>query len=671
MSAYDRTNVDFRSFNMSRLGPTRRGPEEGPYVSSDIKQYDIRLLQRCKYYWDALYSFRERRRRNRMYNRGDQWKDLIFDSDNGEWLREEDYIRRQGKQPLKQNQIRQLVKRMIGEFRADSGKSAVISRQRSNSKVGEMLTNTLHYALDVNQVKRVDTRAFEEFLLSGIAFQKVRYKYMPRYNRDDLYIENRFITHMFFNDNIKDVRLDDMDLVGEFYDLPLDDVKAIFAKSEEHQRVIEQIYSSVIPREDSVTGTDPMLAPFEIDNIDFYNPIEPHLCRVYEIWQKMTDERLRCHDWLKGEYFTATLDQQGTIDMINKNRIDTAVNQGVDIEEVPIIEYEKRIERFWHVKFLSPHGYCLYESETVYEHKEHPYALLLYPLVDGEVWGFVEDVIDQQRYVNRLIMLMDFMIGSSAKGVLLVPEEAIPDDMDIDDFADEWTRFNGVIKIKTKAGVKVPEQISTNASIPGVNDLLSLQLKFMNDISGLSEAAQGRRSASGTPASLYAQETINASLNTKDYFDSFNEFTRERDMKALKVIIQYYDEERKIALAGSNYSEEAMIYSPEKAKSAEVDVVMTKTADSPIYRSVIEDSLQQFVSAGLIDLEMYLKNSTLPFSDKLLEDIRQRKEQMLEQGAIDPQLMQQLGTQLQGQGANPQAADPQTMKILEQYFAGR
>lgn len=671
MSNYDKVNVDYKTHNMSRLGKIRRDKEEGPYVSADIKQYDIRLLQRCKYYWDALYSFRERRKRNRMYNRGDQWKDLIYDPLDGTWQREEEFIKKQGKMPLKQNQIRQIVKRMLGEFRADGSKSAVISRKRGDATVGEMLTNTMHYALDINRVNKIDTRAFEEFLTSGIGFQKVRFQYLPKYSRDDVFIENRFIPQMFFNDNIKDPRLTDMDLVGEFYDIPLDEVKVAFARSEEHEKIIEQIYSSVIPREDSVTATDPMLSSFEIDNLDFYNPIEPHLCRVYEIWQQMIEKRLRCHDWLEGRKFVATMDQKERIDEINAERITAAARQGVPVEEVPIIEYEARLEKFWYVKFLSPHGYCLYESETVYAHKEHPYVVLLYPLLDGEVWGFIEDIIDQQRFVNRLIMLMDFMIGASAKGVLLVPEDVIPDDMDIDDIAEEWSRFNGVIKLKLKPGATLPKQVSSSASIPGINDLLSLQLKFMNEISGVNEAMQGQRAPSGTPAKLYAQETMNASLNTKDYFESFNEMLRERDTKVLQNIIQFYDEERKIALSGSNYTEEALTYSPERAQDAEVDVVMTKTADSPIYRSIIEDSLQQFVANGLIDIEMYLKNSTLPFSDKLLDDIKQKREQMMQIGRMDPALMGILGNELQSQGADPAQANPQTMQMLQQYMGAR
>ena len=44
---------------------------------------------------------------------------------------------------------------------------------------------------------------------------------------------------------------------------------------------------------------------------------------------------------------------------------------------------------------------------------------------------------DQQISINRLITLLDFMIGSSAKGVLLFPEELLPEGYTMDDISDE------------------------------------------------------------------------------------------------------------------------------------------------------------------------------------------------------------------------------------------
>ena len=59
------------------------------------------------------------------------------------------------------------------------------------------------------------------------------------------------------------------------------------------------------------------------------------------------------------------------------------------------------------------------QYDSSYRHRSHPFVFKLYPLTDGEVHSMVEDVIDQQKYVNRLITLVDHIMGASAKGALL------------------------------------------------------------------------------------------------------------------------------------------------------------------------------------------------------------------------------------------------------------
>ena len=37
---------------------------------------------------------------------------------------------------------------------------------------------------------------------------------------------------------------------------------------------------------------------------------------------------------------------------------------------------------------------------------------------------------------------------NGADGVLMIPEDAIPNDMDINEIAEQWSKYNGVIRIK-------------------------------------------------------------------------------------------------------------------------------------------------------------------------------------------------------------------------------
>ena len=122
----------------------------------------------------------------------------------------------------------------------------------------------------------------------------------------------------------------------------------------------------------------------------------------------------------------------------------------------------------------------------------------------------------------------------------------------------------------------------------------------------------------------------------------------------MKVIQQYYNEPRYINIAGKDYSEEAKFYNPEKIKNTEFDISISQSPSTPAFRMLMDDMLMQLIKEGLIDIETYLENASLPFADKILSTIR-RKKQEVEQGQVQGQPMgaevQQL---MQGQG-NEQA----------------
>ncbi len=126
-------------------------------LDSDTKE-NIELLEECRRWWDSMRDLRTRTRRNRNYYRGNQWSDEMQDPTTGRWITEETHLMNQGKVPLKQNRIRNLVANLIGQFRSNPTKAVVIARGREEASLGEMLTNTLQCALELNEVKELDAR---------------------------------------------------------------------------------------------------------------------------------------------------------------------------------------------------------------------------------------------------------------------------------------------------------------------------------------------------------------------------------------------------------------------------------------------------------------------------------------------------------------------------------
>ena len=341
------------------------------------------------------------------------------------------------------------------------------------------------------------------------------------------------------------------------------------------------------------------------------------------------------------------------VEEVNADRIRRGTSMGMSMEEIPLIKAKWFMDDYWYYYFLTPFGDILKEGETPYEHKSHPYVFKAYPFIDGEIHSFVNDVIDQQRYTNRLITLYDWIMRASAKGVLLFPEECLPKGMDINDIADEWSRFNGVIAIKTKNAVQLPQQIANNSTNIGITELLNLQLKFFEEISGVNGALQGKPGWSGMSASLYSQQTQNATTSLLDLLESFSQFVIDAAYKDVKNMQQYYDTKRVFNIAGKSGAQ--IEYDPKKIRDIEFDLSIIESTSTPAYRMMANDFLMEIWRSQQISLQQLLEHGDFPFADELLQSLKSQQEQ-LENGqtpdGVSPEIMQQAQ-----QGANMEAVN--------------
>ena len=108
----------------------------------------------------------------------------------------------------------------------------------------------------------------------------------------------------------------------------------------------------------------------------------------------------------------------------------------------------------------------LHKGVSPFTHQSHPYVLAVMPMVDGEFRSYISDLIDMQRYVNRLITMIDFIMGNSAKGVLMLPEDCIPEGYSVEDFAHEYVKANGIIVYRPNNRGLAPTQITNNSHLP-------------------------------------------------------------------------------------------------------------------------------------------------------------------------------------------------------------
>ncbi len=625
-------------------------------LRSGHKAFDV--LMQANYYWLQMDDFRRDRDRNKRYTYGRQWDDLITVDIDGEkkTMTEAEYIKKQGNVPLKNNMIRRLVRNVVGVFRNQNKEPTCTARDRDEQKTSETMTTILQCNRQKNRMSEIDARTMEEFLISGFVVHRKSYGW--RHGEEDCWTDYVQPNNFFIDNAMRDFRGWDVSCLGEVHDITFGELCEQFAKAPDDYERLKEIYCYASNKQ-ALQITANKFGYADLGNTDFLIPQNVNLCRVIEVWRKEQKPRYRCHDYLNGDIYK--VDPEDFDELVakeNSRRLELARSCGMEEEEVPQIKAEWFMDDYWYFYYLSPLGDILREGETPFDHGSHPYVFKAYPFLDGEIHSFVADVIDQQRYSNRLVTLYDWVIRATAKGVLLVPEDCLGDH-DLQEFADAWAQVNGVVAFKPSKSGMMPTQVASNATNIGIGELLNLQLKFFEDISGVNGALQGKPGYSGTSAALYNQQTQNATVSLIDLLEAYSYFVKDGAYKDVKNMQQFYDTKRVFNIAGRSSAQ--VVYDPKKIRDVEFDLNISESSTTPAYRQVANDFLMQLWQNKAISVEQLLQYGDFPFSDDLLQSIQSQKEQLQngqQPDGVSPALLQQA----------QQQADPRAMQMLQQYM---
>lgn len=589
---------------------------------SSKRQLDV--LYQAQRAWDGLADLRLNRERLLRYTYGDQFCDII-DID-GSLMREDEYWATQGVIPKKNNLIRKMVRSVIGVYKNQNTDFTIIARDRQEQTIGEMMTITLHANRESNRMQELELRLFEEFVISSMAFIKESWGW--RKGRKDTWSDIVNPNFIFFDGVMQDVRHWDCSIIGQIHDMTFADLCHTFAKSPDDVENLRQIYNNARDKEYISSYFSQRYYGNNEASASFFTPLDTNLCRIIEVWTKEQKMRIRCHDLLQGDFYKMDYTEEAMqhIASINQQRLQQAMQAGIPSNDVPFIETEPFVDSYWYYRYLTPLGDVLQEGETPFRHKEHPFTIKIHPFIDGKPHSLVEDSIDQQKFVNEMMTMYMLMAKHSAKGLLMFPEDLLPDDLSIDDIAEEWSKVNGMIVYKAKKDVPMPQQLSTNVNNFNISELLKIQMGMFDEVSGVTGALQGKTPARGTASSLYAQQAQNASNTLVDVLSSFSNFLKDATLKKVSNIQQFYTNRQTVIIAGAQYGG-IKEYLPNLAQDAELDVSVSESAQSPAYRVVVNEMLMQLWQAQAIDVKQLLEVGHFPFADELLQSIKINEQQ--------------------------------------------
>ncbi len=444
--------------------------------------------------WCQAAQLRNRRLRNKRFTYGDQWSDTV-QTTSGATLSEYELFLKSGTAPQTNNLIRQMVKTIVGRYRTE-----YINSSQPASKNVAMVHRD-------NQLDELDSRALEEFLISGTAVQRID----PCFNlwKRHVKVTNVDLNHFFIN-AFNDPMVRDCEMVGQLHDLDLPQlIKCVAQGSRSKARWIRSVYSN--NSQDRMLEFSHAIGADSHQGTGFWRPDNASKCRAIEVWTLENREVTLCHDRATAQVSILP----ATARVKNTSTITTRYD----------------IVTTWHSRWFAPSGELLAEWDSPWAHGSHPFAIKFYPLTDGEVHSFVEDIIDQQKAVNQIITLINNIMMASAKGVLLFPETALPDGFTWEDIRRVWRDCNGILPYNPDYGNNKPEQISVNNTNIGAYEMVKLQMQLLEEISGVTGALQGKNTVKGNSATLYQNETANAVIALSDIFGTFTNFRQNRDSK--------------------------------------------------------------------------------------------------------------------------------------------
>lgn len=296
---------------------------------------------------------------------------------------------------------------------------------------------------------------------------------------------------------------------------------------------------------------------------------------------------------------------------------------------------------------------------------------------NGTWYGFIRDLQDPQRWINKFFSSMADVVASQAKGGLLAEQDAFVDKGNAED---DWSNPRSIVWLKRDGLQKVKER--TSAGVPaGLNQLLDFTVSSLPNVAGVNLEFLGMASRE-QPGVLEHQRKQAAIATLGVFFNALRLYRKQQTRVLLQFIEEFISDGRLIRVVGKK---DAKYVALAKAPGTlQYDIVVDEAPTSPDQKERTWGALVQILpiaaNMGLPIPPQVIEYA--PFPQALIDDwlafasgeggmppqVRAKMQQMEEQLAALTKENQTLKTKQQEHMAELQqnAAIAQQQMALEQ-----
>lgn len=585
--------------------------------------------------------------------------------DNKQWAEEDALVvENRGQKAIVYNVIAASVDWITNTEKRARADFKVLPRRKDDAKPAMRKTELLKYLSDANHTPHHRSRAFEDGVKSGLGWVEDGVdedsENEPLYSR---YVSWREMLH---DSRCQQFDIEDSRFLFRSKWIDLDILLAMFRKRQrvlqESARHAETFLGADAYGDDAMDASEQENEYAARTGSDIITGYYRQRVRTIEGWIRIPVDTIR----LKGGSFSGEIYDPHS-----------PGHEWSLAEEKGARKVSKTAMRM-HVAIFTPVG-MLWFSESPYRHNRFPFTPVWGKRrgSDGQPYGLVRGLKGMQDDINKRASKALYILSTNK---IIMDEDALPKDMDLEDFRDEAARPDAILL--KKKGSSMQFNLETQLSQYQL-EMMSRSIQLIQQSSGVTDELLGRKTNAVSGKAIQSRQD-QGSMATGHFFSNQRLSTTLQGEKQLANVEQFMTEEKAFRITNQRGVAE---FVEVNNGLPENDIVRSK-ADFVISDADWHATLRQANVEALIDmigkinnpqitlmtLDLVIESMDLAMRDELVKRIRKMTGQKDPDAADEPptpeeeaaaaQAQEQQQLQLRGVNAEIAEKEAKAAKLL-------